>query len=233
VLTFVRSRPASSTFAPTARHLAAEAAVPRAPPAVCNLPICSQRRELPPAPPLPHTRNDGAPLALPARTMTRTWTIMSLLTLLVAGCGNGSNGNTGGNGGGSGGDGGDGSDLSAAAGSDLASTLPPDMQPAYGCHALDACLNACTDQASCGLCISSSTTAARQLYQAVTRCVRKTCYPQPDGGAAPCNQGGGTQPPACTTCQDDSLKMAGSCGADTLYCGTCYSAYAACEASLP
>ena len=112
-------------------------------------------------------------------------------------------------------------------------TLPPDMQPAYGCHALDGCLNACTDQASCNLCIQSATTMAKQLYQAATRCVRKICFPHPDGGPAPCVQGGGTQPPECTTCQDDSLKMTGSCGADTTYCGTCYAQYSACEADLP
>ncbi|MGZ3425212.1 MAG: hypothetical protein ACXVCV_01125 [Polyangia bacterium] len=156
-----------------------------------------------------------------------------MITLLVAGCGSSSNGNTGGNGGGGGGDGTSGMDLSAVAGSDMASTLPPDMQPAYGCHALAACVDACTDQTSCSLCISSSTAAARQLYQTLTRCVRRICYPHPDGGPAPCVQGGGTQPPECTTCQDDSIKMTGSCGADTTYCGTCYSAYAACEASTP
>ena len=160
-------------------------------------------------------------------------TLSSVFLLLVAGCGT-SNNNTGGNGG-SGGDGGGavGMDLSAAASGDMPMSLPPDMQPAYGCHALAACLQACTDQTSCGLCIQSSTTMAKQLYQAVTRCVRKLCFPHPDGGPAPCVQGGGTQPPECATCEGDSLKMTGSCGGDTMYCGTCYSQFSACEANLP
>jgi hypothetical protein len=115
----------------------------------------------------------------------------------------------------------------------MAMSLPADMQPAYGCHSLAACINAATDQTSFNLCVSSSTMMAKQLYNAATRCVRKICFPHPDGGPAPCVQGGGTQPPACTTCQDDSIKMTGSCGADTMYCGSCYSQYAACEADLP
>jgi hypothetical protein len=163
--------------------------------------------------------------------MNRTFTMLSVVALFVCGCGSsGNNNGTGGNGGG-GGDGG--ADMAAPPGSDLAMTLPPDMQPAYGCHALAACLDACTDQASCGLCIQSSTSQARTLYQAASRCVRRECFPHPDGGAAPCMQGGGTPTPQCTACQDDAIKPTGSCGADTMYCGTCYSQYSACEADLP
>jgi hypothetical protein len=163
--------------------------------------------------------------------MTRTLLLLGLITLLSGGCGSSGNNNTGGNGGGTGSDG---VDMSAASSStDLAASGPIDMSPAYGCHALAACLDACTDQASCTLCIQSATTMARSLYNTVSKCVRRTCFPHPDGGPAPCTQGGGTQPPECTTCQDDSIKMTGSCGADTLYCGACYSAYATCEANTP
>jgi len=163
--------------------------------------------------------------------MNRTFTMMSVVALLVGGCGSSGNNGSGGNGGGGGGDGT--ADLAAPPGSDLAMTLPPDMQPAYGCHALAACLDACTDQTSCGLCIQSSTSQARMLYQAATRCVRRECYPHPDGGPAPCMQGGGTPTPQCTACTGDAIKPTGSCGADTMYCGTCYSQYSACEADLP
>jgi len=162
--------------------------------------------------------------------MIRTLTIIGFVFFI--GCGSSNNNGTGGNGGGNGGDG---VDMSAAAGGggDLAMTLPPDMQPAYGCHALAGCLDACTDQASCGLCLQSATMPARQLYQTLSRCVRRECFPHPDGGPAPCTNGGGTPSPQCTMCQDDSIKMTGSCGGDTMYCGTCYSAYSACEADLP
>ncbi|HXU67880.1 MAG TPA: hypothetical protein VN947_01060 [Polyangia bacterium] len=154
------------------------------------------------------------------------------LTLVFLGCGGSNNNNgTGGNGG----TGGSGSgDMSGAAGGggDMAMTLPPDMQPAYGCHALAACEDACTDQASCTLCQQSATKQARQLYQAASRCVRNECFPHPDGGPAPCTFSGGTPSADCTACQDDSIKMAGTC-TETTYCGTCYSQYAACEADLP
>jgi len=150
---------------------------------------------------------------------------------LALGCGSSGNNGSGGNGGGDGGS--DGSDMAAPPGSDLAMTLPPDMQPAYGCHALSGCLDACTDQASCGLCIQSATMQARTLYQALSRCVRRQCFPHPDGGPAPCAQGGGTPSPQCTMCQDDSIKATGSCGADTVNCGTCYMQNSACQADLP
>ena len=165
--------------------------------------------------------------------MKRAFTMMSVAALLVAGCGSSANGN--GNGDGGNGTGGNGSstDMAAPPGSDLAMTLPPDMQPAYGCHALAACFDACTDQASCGLCIQSATSNARTLYLAVSRCVRRQCYPHPDGGPAPCTQGGGTPSAECTACLDDTIKATGSCGSDTMYCGTCYSEYSACEADLP
>lgn len=165
--------------------------------------------------------------------MTRILTMLGVAALVAAGCG-GSNSNSGSGGNGSGdGGGGTSGDLSAAANSDAGMSLPPDMQPAYGCHALAGCLDSCTDQASCGLCIQSATSHARMLYQKVSRCVRGECFPHPDGGAAPCMQGGGTPSAECTQCQDDSIKMSGSCGADTMYCGTCYSAYSSCEADLP
>jgi hypothetical protein len=157
-----------------------------------------------------------------------------LSAALVGGCGSSGN-NNGSGGNGSGGDGGGDVDMSAAAGgsTDLGMTLPPDMQPAYGCHALAACVDACTDQASCGLCVASATQQARMLYNTASRCVRRECFPHPDGGAAPCTNGGGTPSAGCTQCQDDSIKMTGTCGADTTYCGTCYAAYAACEADTP
>jgi hypothetical protein len=166
--------------------------------------------------------------------MNRTFSMFAAIALLIAGCG-GSNGNTGGNGGTGGTGGGDGSgmDLSASASSDAGMSLPPDMQPAYGCHALSGCEDACTDQTSCLLCIQSATKNAQMLYQAETRCIRRLCFPHPDGGAAPCAQGGGTPSAQCTQCEDDSIKMTGSCGADTTYCGSCYAAYSACEADLP
>ena len=86
--------------------------------------------------------------------MNRTFNTIAVVALLVAGCG--ANGNNG-DGGGGGNSGGNGSaDLSAAAGSDMTMTLPPDMQPAYGCHALAGCLAACSDQTTCGLCIQSA-----------------------------------------------------------------------------
>lgn len=163
--------------------------------------------------------------------------LFASVVALICACGSsGTNGNggngTGGNGGGSGTTGG-GTDMSASAGHDAAMSLPPDMQPAYGCNALSNCLDACTDQASCTLCIASSTSQAKMLYQAASRCVRALCYPHPDGGPAPCTQGGGTPSADCTTCQDDSIKMQGSCGSDTNYCGKCYTQYAACLADKP
>jgi hypothetical protein len=161
--------------------------------------------------------------------MNRTFTMMSVVALLVAGCGS-----SGDNGDGGGGAGGNGSgDLSAAAGSDLSMTLPPDMQPAYGCHALDACISACTSNTCAGQCAASSTMNAQMLYFALRGCQRRECFPVPDGGPAPCMKGGGTPTPACTMCQADILKMAGTCNGDTMYCGACYSQYSACQADLP
>jgi hypothetical protein len=168
--------------------------------------------------------------------MNHALSMLAAAALLVAGCGGSNNNGTGGNGGSGGSGGGGGSsgvDMSATASGDAGMTLPPDMQPAYGCHALSGCEDACTDQQSCLLCIQSATSNARKLYQAETRCIRSECFPHPDGGAAPCAQGGGTPSAQCTQCQDDSIKMTGSCGADTTYCGTCYAAYSACQADLP
>lgn len=166
--------------------------------------------------------------------MNRRFTMMSVLALLIAGCGsNGGNNGSGGNGNG-GGSGTDGADMSAAAGSDMASVVAPDMQPAYGCHALEACVAACNGNQTCvGACVQSATPQALTLGQAVTRCIRRECFPVPDGGPAPCTKGGGTPSPQCTMCQADVIKPTGSCGGDTMYCGTCYSAYAACQADLP
>ena len=124
-------------------------------------------------------------------------------------------------------------DLAAPPGSDLAMTLPPDMQPAYGCHDLLACIASCTSNSCITACNQSATAHARMLDQAIRRCIRNECYPVPDAGAAPCTFGGGTPTPACTMCQADSIKTSGSCGSDTTYCGTCYTEYAACEADLP
>jgi hypothetical protein len=125
-------------------------------------------------------------------------------------------------------------DLSAAAGSDLSMTLPPDMQPAYGCNALFACLSACTSFSCQQTCIASSTTMARSLYQKLRTCVRNECAPKGDAGTGPCSGAGGGNPtPQCTMCEDDSLKPAGSCGADTMYCGTCNAQYMACTANTP
>jgi hypothetical protein len=165
--------------------------------------------------------------------MIRTLSLLGLV--FVLGCGSSSNNGNGGNGGGSGGGGGDaGIDMSAAAGSDLAMTLPADMQPAYGCHALLACLNACgTDQTACNLCLQSATMQGLGLYGTMRNCVRRTCNPHPDGGPAPCTNGAGTPSPECTMCRADAIKMTGSCGSDTMYCGACYSQYSACEANLP
>lgn len=167
--------------------------------------------------------------------MKRMFTMMSVVVLLVAGCGSSGNNGSGGNGGTGGTGGGSGGvvDMSAAAGSDLAMTLPPDMQPAYGCHALTACLATCTSQSCFQLCAQSSTTQALMLYQALRSCERKECYPHPDAGPAPCTQGGGNPTPQCTMCLGDVIKATGSCGSDTMYCGTCYSQYSACEANLP
>jgi hypothetical protein len=161
----------------------------------------------------------------------------SVVALLCA-CGgsNGGGGGTGGNGGGGTGTGGGGTDMSAGAGSDAGMTLPPDMLPAYGCNALNSCLDACTDQASCQLCLQSSTQQARMLYQAASRCVRQACYPHADAGMAPCSNGGGgggTPSAECMTCTTDVLMMAGSCGADTKYCGSCYAQYQACLNDKP
>ena len=124
--------------------------------------------------------------------------------------------------------------MSASASGDAGMTLPPDMQPAYGCHALSGCVDSLHRPDELPLCASQSATKnAQMLYQAETRCVRKLCFPHPDGGAAPCSQGGGTPSAQCTQCEDDSIKMTGSCGADTTYCGSCYAAYSACQADLP
>lgn len=193
---------------------------------MCSLPIRWRRPQLSD---IAAGAVDGAPLALAAR-MIRTSMILGL-TLVFLGCGGSNNNNgTGGNGG----TGGTSGDMSAASGggTDLAMTLPPDMQPAYGCHALDACLNACTDKASCSLCQMSATPQALKLYQAASRCVSRLCFPHPDAGPAPCTFGGGTPSADCTACQDDSIKMAGTC-TETTYCGSCYTQYAACEADLP
>ena len=163
--------------------------------------------------------------------MNRTFTMMSVVALLVAGCGSSGNNGSGGNGGGNGTDG---ADMSAAAGSDMTSVVPPDMQPAYGCHALEACIAACNGSQTCiGACAQSATTQALTLAQALSRCVRRECFPHPDGGPAPCMSGGGTPSAQCTMCENDSIKAAGSCGADTVYCGSCYTAYSACEANTP
>jgi hypothetical protein len=169
--------------------------------------------------------------------MLRTFIPTLAFALFLVGCGSTNNNGSGGNGGsgGTGGTGGTGTDMTAANGdgADLAMTLPPDMQPAYGCHALAGCIDACTDQASCSLCIQSSTQHAGMLYQTLTRCVRRECFPHPDGGPAPCTNGGGTPSAECTACQSDSIKMSGTCGADTTYCGTCYTQYSACQADTP
>ena len=116
----------------------------------------------------------------------------------------------------------------------MAMTLPPDMQPAYGCHALAACLDACTDQTSCTPLPTERDHPGEEALPGRHRAAcRRECFPHPDGGPAPCTQGGGTPSAECTACQADSIKMTGTCGADTTYCGTCYSQYAACEADLP
>jgi hypothetical protein len=161
--------------------------------------------------------------------MLRLITILGF-TACFLGCGG--NNDKGDGGGGSGGTGG--GDLSASMGDDMAGMLPPDLQPAYGCHELAACEDACTDAASCMLCTESATMMARTLYRTATRCVQRECYPVPDGGPAPCSfNGGGTPSADCTACLTDSIKMSGSCGADTTYCGACYTQYAACEANTP
>ncbi len=168
--------------------------------------------------------------------MKRAFTLMSAVAvaMLVAGCGSSGNNGTGGNGGG-GGTGGAGGeiDMSAPPGSDLSMTLPPDMQPAYGCHALAACVATCTSTSCFTTCAQSSTTQAVQLYQALRSCIRKECNPHPDAGPAPCTNGGGNPSPQCQMCMADVVKATGSCGADTMYCGTCYSQYSACQANLP
>jgi len=162
--------------------------------------------------------------------MNRILTTIGVVALLVAGCGG--DGDNGGNGG-SGSTGG-GMDLSASAGNDMSSTLPGDMQPAYGCHALEACVTACAGNQTCiGTCAQSSTMQAITLANAMTRCRRRQCNPVPDGGPAPCTNGGGTPSPECLTCQQDVFKATGTCGADTTYCGGCYMQYTACQADLP
>ncbi|HEX9101897.1 MAG TPA: hypothetical protein VF997_06820 [Polyangia bacterium] len=163
--------------------------------------------------------------------MKGTFTMIGVVALLVGGCGSNGNNGSGGNGGSDGG--GSGMDLAAPPGSDLAMTLPADMQPAYGCHALAACVAGCTTQACFALCAQSSTMQALTMYQALRSCERKECYPHPDAGPAPCTQGGGTPTPQCTMCLGDVIKATGSCGADTTYCGTCYMQYSACQANLP
>ena len=161
--------------------------------------------------------------------MTRAFTLVAVLALALAGCGDSADN---GDGGSAGDGGGNGMDLAAPSGSDLGMTLPRDMQPAYGCHALAACRAACTGNSCAAMCNQSATSHARGLYQQVTHCVRNECFPSGDGGTAPCTQ---TGPPSqqCTTCQSDSLKMSGTCGGDTTYCGACATEYAACEADLP
>ena len=163
--------------------------------------------------------------------MLRTSLVLGL-TLAFLGCGSSSNNGTGGNGGGGGTAGGGDMSASAGGGADMSMMLSPDLQPAYGCHDLAACEDACTDQTSCTLCVQSSTSHARQLYQAAARCVRSECFPHADGGPAPCTFGGGTPSADCTACQADSIKMTGTC-TETTYCGACYTQYAACEADLP
>ena len=162
--------------------------------------------------------------------MNRIFSIISLATLLVAGCG--SSGNNGG-GGGNGGTGG-GMDLSAG-GEDMSMTLAPDMSPALGCHGLELCIAACTagDTTCLNNCVQSATQMAIMLASNVRRCERRTCNPVPDGGPAPCMNGGGAPTPQCTMCQTDVFKMSGTCGADTTYCGACYTQYQACQANLP
>jgi len=163
----------------------------------------------------------------------------SVVALLCA-CGSSGtndNGGTGGNGGsgGTGGSSGSGADMSAVAGNDAGVMLPPDMLPAYGCNALNTCLDTCSDQTSCGLCLASATSQARMLYQAAARCERQACYPHPDAGMSPCTGGGGggTPSPQCTTCTTDIFKMAGTCGSDTQYCGSCYTQLQNCLNDKP
>ncbi len=165
--------------------------------------------------------------------MLRTITILGFAAFFVGCGGSGDKSDGGGTGGNAGSGGTGGGDMSAAASTDMAGTLPPDMQPEYGCHALAACEDSCTDQASCALCQESATSMARMLYRAATRCVQKECYPVPDGGPAPCSFGNGTPSTDCNNCLNDSLMMSGTCGTDTTYCGTCYAQYAACEANTP
>jgi hypothetical protein len=124
---------------------------------------------------------------------------------------------------GTGGNGGDQPDLSAAAASDMAAATGADMQPAYGCHALEACVSACTSQTCLQTCQASATSKAKMLAQSLSRCLRTACYPHPDGGTAPCTNGGGTPSAACTQCLNDSVKMGGAC----------YAASSACSADLP
>ncbi len=163
--------------------------------------------------------------------MKRTFTMMSVVALLIAGCGSSGNNGTGGNGGGGGGGSG-GTDMSAAAGSDMAASLPADMLPAYGCHALYACIGACAGNQGCiQTCAQSSTTQAVMLYGALRSCIRKECNPHPDGGPAPCS--GGSTTPQCMMCQADVIKATGTCTGDPMYCGTCYTQYMTCEANTP
>ncbi len=155
--------------------------------------------------------------------------------VLIAGvvallCACGTSGNNSDGGGGAGGNGG-GGDMSASAG-DLAMTVPPDMLPAYGCHALTACVATCMDQTCIQNCGAAATSQAKTLYNAVRSCVRRVCNPHPDAGPAPCS-GGGTPSAQCTQCRNDVLKMTGTCGADTMWCGQCYAEYSACQNNTP
>ncbi len=156
----------------------------------------------------------------------------SVVALLCA-CGSSSTDGTGtGGNGGTGGTSGGGADMSASAGQDAAMSLPPDMLPAYGCNSLNACIDGCSSQSCYLTCYQSATSQAQMLYQAAARCVRQLCAPKGDAGTGPCS-GGGTPTPECTQCQDDSIKMQGSCGSDTTYCGKCYAQYSACIANKP
>lgn len=156
--------------------------------------------------------------------------MIGMLGLFAVACGSGK-GNDNGNGG-TGGNGSGGADLSAAA-SDL-STSAADLAPLKGCKSLAACIDGCSDFGCANSCRSGSTQMAQVLYFQVLGCVRRVCYPHPDGGAAPCSQGGGGSG-ACAQCQKDVIAQPGSCtgGGEPSWCGACASQYAACEADTP
>ena len=130
--------------------------------------------------------------------------------------------------------GGSGMDLSASAGNDMSSTLPGDMQPAYGCHALEACITACAGNPTCiGNCAQSSTMQALTLASAMTPLPAPGVQPGPRRRTRALYQRGRHPLATCLTCQQDVFKATGTCGADTMYCGTCYMQYTACQADLP